>query len=227
MAELSRTTLLNAISLIQKYDEKVAEAVSHDENEVDRYEDALGSYLVKLSSKNLSQADSRTLSTILHCISDFERISDHAINIQKAAKKRSEQKIRFSDKAAGELEVFSRAVTDILNLSVDVFVREDEEEASDIEPLEEVVDRLNKKVKKRHIKRLRNGKCPIEAGLVLNDLATNFERVADHCSNIGVCVIQLKEDSFDTHEYLDTLDKGKDTPFDIKYVAYKNLYKLP
>ena len=227
MAELSRTTLLNAISLIQKYDEKVAEAVSHDENEVDRYEDALGSYLVKLSSKNLSQADSRTLSTILHCISDFERISDHAINIQKAAKKRSEQKIRFSDKAAGELEVFSRAVTDILNLSVDVFVREDEEEASDIEPSEEVVDRPNKKVKKRHIKRLRNGKCTIEAGLVLNDLATNFERVADHCSNIGVCVIQLKEDSFDTHEYLDTLDKGKDTPFDIKYVAYKNLYKLP
>lgn len=89
------------------------------------------------------------------------------------------------------------------------------------------MDRLNKKVKKRHIKRLRNGKCTIEAGLVLNDLATNFERVADHCSNIGVCVIQLKEDSFDTHEYLDTLDKGKDTPFDIKYVAYKNLYKLP
>lgn len=227
MAELSRTTLLNAISLIDKYDEKVADSVSRDEDEVDRYEDELGSYLVKLSGKNLSQPDSRTLSMILHCISDFERISDHAINIQKTAKKRWEQKIRFSDKAKGELAVFSRAVTDILNLAVDVFAREDVEEAGDIEPMEEVVDRLNKKVKKRHVKRLQNGKCTIEAGLIMNDIATNFERVADHCSNIGVCVIQLQEDAFDTHEYLDTLDKGKDTPFNYKYVAYKNLYKLP
>lgn len=227
MAELSRTTLLNSISLIEKYDEQVADSVSRDEDEVDRYEDELGSYLVKLSSKNLSQPDSRTLSMILHCISDFERISDHAINIQKTAKKRWEQKIRFSEKAKGELEVFSRAVTDILNLAVDVFTQEDAEEAGNIEPMEEVVDRLNKKVKKRHVKRLQNGKCTIEAGLIMNDIATNFERVADHCSNIGVCVIQLQEDAFDTHEYLDMLDKGKDTPFNYKYVAYKNLYKLP
>lgn len=227
MAELSRTTLLNAISLIDKYDEQIAASVSRDEDEVDRYEDELGSYLVKLSSKNLSQPDSRTLSMILHCISDFERISDHAINIQKTAKKRWEQKIRFSEKAKGELEVFSRAVTDILNLAVDVFAQEDAEEAGNIEPMEEVVDRLNKKVKKRHVKRLQNGKCTIEAGLIMNDIATNFERVADHCSNIGVCVIQLQEDAFDTHEYLDMLDKGKDTPFNYKYMAYKNLYKLP
>ena len=227
MAELSRTTLLNSISLIEKYDEQVADSVSRDEDEVDRYEDELGSYLVKLSSKNLSQPDSRTLSMILHCISDFERISDHAINIQKTAKKRWEQKIHFSEKAKGELEVFSRAVTDILNLAVDVFTQEDAEEAGNIEPMEEVVDRLNKKVKKRHVKRLQNGKCTIEAGLIMNDIATNFERVADHCSNIGVCVIQLQEDAFDTHEYLDMLDKGKDTPFNYKYMAYKNLYKLP
>lgn len=227
MAELSRTTLLNAISLIDKYDEQIAASVSRDEDEVDRYEDELGSYLVKLSSKNLSQPDSRTLSMILHCISDFERISDHAINIQKTAKKRWEQKIHFSEKAKGELEVFSRAVTDILNLAVDVFTQEDAEEAGNIEPMEEVVDRLNKKVKKRHVKRLQNGKCTIEAGLIMNDIATNFERVADHCSNIGVCVIQLQEDAFDTHEYLDMLDKGKDTPFNYKYMAYKNLYKLP
>lgn len=227
MAELSRATLLNSISLIEKYDEQVADSVSRDEDEVDRYEDELGSYLVKLSSKNLSQSDSRTLSMILHCISDFERISDHAINIQKTAKKRWEQKIHFSEKAKGELEVFSRAVTDILNLAVDVFTQEDAEEAGNIEPMEEVVDRLNKKVKKRHVKRLQNGKCTIEAGLIMNDIATNFERVADHCSNIGVCVIQLQEDAFDTHEYLDMLDKGKDTPFNYKYVAYKNLYKLP
>lgn len=227
MAELSRRALLNAMSLIGHYDEKVAESVSRDEDEADRYEDELGSYLVKLSSKNLSQADSRTLSMILHCISDFERISDHAVNIQKTARKKKEKKVQFSEKAVAELTVFTRAITDILSLSVDVFSKVDDEEARDIEPLEEVIDRLNKKVKKRHVKRLQNGKCTIEAGLLLNDFATNFERVADHCSNIGVCVIQLREDSFDTHEYLDTLDKGKDTPFQIKYEAYKHLYKLP
>lgn len=227
MAELSRTAMLNSMSLIEHYDGKLEELVLRDEDEVDRYEDELGSYLVKLSSKNLSQSDSRTLSMILHCISDFERISDHAVNIQKAAEKKKEKKIKFSDKAVAELTVFTRAITDILNLSVDVFSKADDDEARDIEPLEEVIDRLNKKVKKRHVKRLQNGKCTIDAGLLLNEFATNFGRVADHCSNIGVCVIQLKEDAFDTHEYLDTLDKGRDTPFHIKYAAYKNLYKLP
>lgn len=227
MAELSRMTLMNALSLIHHYDEEVAQSVSDDEDEVDRYEDELGSYLVKLSSKNLSENDSRTLSMILHCISDFERISDHAVNIWETAKKKHGKKIRFSEKALAEVAVFSQAVADILELAVDVFTNEDESAAKDIEPLEEVVDRLNKKVKKRHVKRLQNGKCTIEAGLILNDLATNFERVADHCSNIGVCVIQLREDSFDSHGYLDTLDKGKGTPFNEKYVAYKNRYKLP
>lgn len=227
MAELSRTALLNSMSLIEHYDRKLEESVLRDEDEIDRYEDELGSYLVKLSSKNLSQSDSRTLSMILHCISDFERIADHAVNIQKAAEKKKEKKVKFSEKAVAELTVFTRAITDILNLSVDVFSKADDDEARDIEPLEEVIDRLNKKVKKRHVKRLQNGKCTIDAGLLLNEFATNFGRVADHCSNIGVCVIQLKEDAFDTHEYLDTLDKGRDTPFHIKYAAYKNLYKLP
>lgn len=227
MAELSKKTFLDALSLIEHYDDAVADSVSRHEDEVDRYEDELGSYLVKLSNRNLSAEDGRTLSMILHCISDFERIADHAINIQETAKKLKDKKIQFSEKAVGELQVFSRAITDILELSVGVFEREDEEAAGRIEPLEEVVDRLNKKVKKRHVKRLQSGKCTIEAGLVLNDLATNLERVADHCSNIGVCVIQLKEDAFDTHEYLDTLDKGDETPFHENYLMYKGMYKLP
>ena len=215
------------MSLVDHYDEEVAKSVSADEDEIDRYEDELGNYLVKLSAKNLSENDSRTLTMILHCISDFERISDHAVNIWGTAKKKKEKKIRFSDKASEEVAVFSEAVTHILDLAVEVFTNEDIHAANEIEPLEEVVDRLNKKVKKRHVKRLQNGKCTIEAGLILNDLATNFERVADHCSNIGVCVIQLREDSFDPHGYLDTLDKGKNTPFHEKYMAYKNQYKLP
>lgn len=227
MAKLSKMTLVNAVSLIDHYDEDVAKSVSADEDEVDRYEDELGNYLVKLSAKNLSENDSRTLTMILHCISDFERISDHAVNIWETARKKKEKKIRFSDKAAEEVAVFSDAVTHILDLAVEVFTNEDIHAANEIEPLEEVVDRLNKKVKKRHVKRLQNGKCTIEAGLILNDLATNFERVADHCSNIGVCVIQLREDSFDPHGYLDTLDKGKNTPFHEKYMMYKNQYKLP
>ncbi len=227
MAELSQKALTEAISLITKYDEKKAKAVYRMEDEVDHYEDLLGSYLVKLSSRNLTEKDSRSLSTILHCIGDFERISDHAINIEESARKLYDQKLKFSEKAVGEVQVFTRAVTDILNLSIRAFEEEDEELANDIEPLEEVVDRLNKKMKKRHVKRLQNGKCNIETGLILSDLATNFERVADHCSNIGVCVIQIKEDSFDTHEYLDTLDKGEDTYFNQKYKEYKNIYKLP
>lgn len=227
MAELSQKALTEAISLITRYDEKKAKAVYRMEDEVDHYEDLLGSYLVKLSSRNLTEKDSRSLSTILHCIGDFERISDHAINIEEAARKLYEQKLKFSEKAVGEVQVFTRAVTDILNLSIRAFEEEDEELANDIEPLEEVVDRLNKKMKKRHVKRLQNGKCSIETGLILSDLATNFERVADHCSNIGVCVIQIKEDVFDTHEYLDTLDKGEDTYFNQKYKEYKNIYKLP
>lgn len=227
MAELSQKALTEAISLITRYDEKKAKAVYRMEDEVDHYEDLLGSYLVKLSSRNLTEKDSRSLSTILHCIGDFERISDHAINIEESARKLYDQKLKFSEKAVGEVQVFTRAVTDILNLSIRAFEEEDEELANDIEPLEEVVDRLNKKMKKRHVKRLQNGKCSIETGLILSDLATNFERVADHCSNIGVCVIQIKEDVFDTHEYLDALDKGEDTYFNQKYKEYKNIYKLP
>lgn len=227
MAGLARKALFEAVSLISEYDEKKAENVYRLEEEVDRYEDELGSYLVKLSSRNLTEEDSHTLSMLLHCIGDFERISDHAMNIESDARKLYEKKLKFSDKAREEVAVFVEAVSEILNLSVRVFEEEDAKLAGDIEPLEEVVDRLNKKVRKRHVKRLRNGKCKIEAGLVLSDLATNFERVADHCSNIGICVIQVREDAFDAHEYLDTLDKGKDTYFNRKYVEYKNRYQLP
>lgn len=227
MAETSKQGLLDAMSLIDHYDEKVARQVYRKEEEVDHFEDELGSYLVKLSAKNLSQQDAETLSMILHSISDFERISDHAMNIEESARKIKDHGIQFSDKAKGELAVFERIVKDILSLSVQAFVNENSLLARDIEPMEEVVDRMTKKIKKRHVKRLEKGKCTMEAGLVLNDLATNFERVADHCSNIGVCVIQINEDTFEAHEYLDTLDKGNDSWFHGKYEEYKKKYQLP
>lgn len=227
MAETSKQGLLDAMSLVDHYDEKIARQVYRKEEEVDHFEDELGSYLVKLSAKNLSQQDAETLSMILHSISDFERISDHAMNIEESARKIKDHGIQFSDKAKGELAVFERIVKDILSLSVQAFVNENSLLARDIEPMEEVVDRMTKKVKKRHVKRLEKGKCTMEAGLVLNDLATNFERVADHCSNIGVCVIQINEDTFEAHEYLDTLDKGNDSWFHGKYEEYKKKYQLP
>lgn len=227
MAETAKQGFFDAMSLLDEYDEKTARKVYQKEEEVDHYEDELGSYLVKLSSKNLSQQDAETLSMILHSISDFERISDHAMNIEESARKIKEKEIVFSDKAKEELKVFEKIIQDIINLSVTVFLEEDSEQAREIEPMEEVVDRLTKKVKKRHIKRLEKGKCTMDAGLVLNDLVTNFERVADHCSNIGVCVIQSEEEAFDTHEYLDTLDKGKDSWFNARYEVYKQKYMLP
>ena len=227
MAQTAKQGFFDAMSLLDEYDEKTARKVYQKEEEVDHYEDELGSYLVKLSSKNLSQQDAETLSMILHSISDFERISDHAMNIEESARKIKEKEIVFSDKAKEELKVFEKIIQDILNLSVTVFLEEDSEQAREIEPMEEVVDRLTKKVKKRHIKRLEKGKCTMDAGLVLNDLVTNFERVADHCSNIGVCVIQSEEEAFDTHEYLDTLDKGKDSRFNARYEVYKQKYMLP
>ncbi len=227
MVNISREALLKAMSLVKEYDEKTAESVCRMEEEVDRYEDELGSYLVKLGGRNLTEKDSHTLSAILHCIGDFERISDHAVNIEETARKLAGRKFSFSEKAMGEIDVFTRAIENILDLSIQVFEYEDAELAGDIEPLEEVVDRLTKKAKKRHVKRLRSEKCTVEAGLLFGDLLTNYERVADHCSNIGVCIIQIQEDAFETHEYLDALDKGKDTPFNKKYVEYKNRYKLP
>ena len=227
MAELAKESVLTAIALFKKYNKEKMEYIIHLEEEVDRYEDELGSYLVRLSSRNVSEQDSRTVSMLLHSISDFERISDHARNIAEAAKEMHEKKLTFSDKAKTEMKIFSKAVTEIVEIATQVFIDEDVELADTVEPLEEVIDRMNEKIKKRHIKRLRNGKCTIETGFVLADVSTNYERVADHCSNIAVCVIQIKEDSFDTHEYLDTLDKGENTQFRQQYLQYLDKYELP
>lgn len=199
MAKLSRKTFLDAGTLLEQYDEKRAEVVIQEEEKVDGYEEALGRYLFQLSSRNLSENDSRTLSLILHCMSDFERISDYAVSILNAAKKRKEKKIKFSEKSKEEIRAFFQAVTDLLNRSIEVFAREDSEAARDIEPQQKAVDQMGKKMKKRYVKRLRHGKYAIEEGLILNDLMTNFRRVAEHCANIGECVIQMQEDS-ETYE---------------------------
>ena len=227
MVGYAKEGLFLAIQLIDKFDEKAAEKVIELEELVDHYEDEIGSYLVKLSSKHLSEKDSQELSVLLHCIGDFERISDHAINIMESAKEMFEKELSFSKKAQEELAVFTGAVKDIVNTSILVFQEEDLKLASMVEPMEEAIDYLNSEIKKRHIKRLRKGKCTIEMGFVLSDITTNYERVSDHCSNIALFLLQLNEENFDTHEYQDNLSSKDNIAFVTEVKRLKEHYQLP
>lgn len=227
MAALAEESMNLSMELLREYQPEKAQRVIELESRVDRFEDELGSYLVKLSSRNLSERDSHTLNTILHCIGDFERISDHARNIKEAAQEMSLKKLAFSEKAQAELSVFQRAIHDILKLTMLSFQEEDLSLAKQVEPLEEVIDGLNLEIKSRHVKRLRKGKCTIELGFILSDITTNFERVSDHCSNIAVCLLEVSEDEFDTHAYLDELKQQNNVDFQGKVMAYRERYVLP
>ena len=213
MAEESHNALFTALSLVDKYSEEGVERVENMESKVDRYEDELGTYLVKLSHKDISEADSHSLSIMLHCIGDFERISDHAVNIMESAQELYEKRLKFSENAKKDLEVLGQAVEDIVNTAYEVFDKQDMKLAEKIEPLEEVIDELSKEVKRRHVQRLRNGECTIEMGFILSDITTCLERVADHCSNIGVCVTQVNEDLYDTHSHLNIVKSHPDETF--------------
>ena len=227
MAKTAKETLFDAMSLVHQYDESIAARILQMEDKVDRYEDEIGSYLLKLSGKNISEKDNCTITMLLHCIGEFERISDHAVNIMEAAKEMNSKQLDFSDKAKQELNVFERAVKDIINISMQIFEQQDVQLACTVEPLEEVVDFLNAEVKARHIKRLTKGSCTIELGFVLSDITTNYERIADHCSNIAVCLIQLEHQDYDTHEYIVELKREDNLEFKEKYKAYKKQYILP
>lgn len=226
MAELSKTSYIKALNLIGNYDEKIFDEIVDEESLVDTYEDVLGSYLVKLSSKSLNSNDSRTISKLLLSINDFERISDHAVNIATSAKEMHEKKIMFSEMALTELEVIKNAVIEVLENTVASFVTNSTKVASSVEPLEQVVDRLQEKIKERHIARLQNGKCTVKLGFILSDVITSLQRVSDHCSNIAVCVIQINLKQFETHEYLQEL-KSSDGYFKEEYNKYKLKYTLP
>lgn len=227
MAEKSREALFEAISLLHGYDEKKAQNVLQLENMVDHYEDELGTYLVKLSGRDLAEKDSHTLSILLHCIGDFERISDHAVNIMESAREMYQKEQNFSNKASVELEIFTEALKDIVNTSFLVFEKEDLKLAARVEPLEEQIDYLQKEIKRRHVKRLRKGKCTIEMGFILSDIITCYERVADHCSNIAVCMLQVSYDGFDTHEYLNKIKDSGDKTFAVYRTEYQKKYMLP
>lgn len=226
MAELTKDTLVLAKSLFTDYSEEKAKKVEIQENLIDKYDDKLGAYLTQLNSQNLSYRDSQMVSTLMHSINDLERIADHAVNLMEIAQKMNRKELEFSKKAQSEMEIFGDAVEDILDRSVRAFVENDMELAQTVEPLEEVIDDLNKEVKKRHIKRLRKGKCTIDLGLVLADVAANYERVADHCSNLAVYMIQMEDNSIEAHEYVNTLIEENREQFEQMQETYREKYQL-
>ena len=226
MAEISCKALNDALGLFDNFDPKVAEEIRALEDKADVYEDALGSYLVKLSGCDLDELSTRQITKLLHIIGDFERISDHAVNILESAEEMRDKKIAFSSEATGEMSVLRSAVGDILDVTERAFVSNNLSIASSVEPLEQVVDDIRDKIKINHIIRLQKSECTIEHGFILADLLNNFERVSDHCSNIAGCVIELsRHDALDMHKYLAGVKHGS-SEFDTKYREYKEKYSI-
>ena len=226
MAERAEGNLLMAVGLRNRWSDKDFRMVGETESVIDRYEDKLGTYLMKITSKSLSQSQSEEVSKYLHTISDFERISDHALNISEAAKEIHDKDLQFSPEACHERDVIESAVREILSIAVGAFVENDPQRAARVEPLEEIIDGLCDEMKSHHVDRLQSGSCTLNLGFVFNDLLTNYERVADHCSNIAVAIIELESDSFDTHEYLNSVRAMKSSSFARYYEEYKQEYHL-
>ena len=202
MAQLAQSGLLKAMSLVHIWNDQVSDEVVEKEAQVDHYEDALGTYLVQLSGLPLTVDDNRTVNTLLYSLSDLERISDHSLNLRKSALEVRDKQVTFSHQALEDLNLVEWAVQDIVNLTVQAFANQDNNAARQVEPLEQVIDEIVHQVRSRHVERLQNGQCSITNGFILADLLTCYERVADHCSNVAVAMIEVAHDSFDTHEYL-------------------------
>ena len=227
MAELSMKSVGRAVGLLTAYNEEIAERIRKEEDTVDKYEDQLGTYLLRLSTKDLSKEDGHRLSLMLHSLGDIERISDLAVNILLAVEQMHKKELIFSKKAMDELAVYSKALKDILTMTVDAFEQNDRYKAALVQPLEELMDDMNKELKKRHVKRLRKGKCTIELGLSLSDISDTYERISDHCSNIATCVIQVEDDELDAHEHRKEVKEQDAKWYDEQYRAYEQKYALP
>ncbi len=226
MGEVSKKTISTAISSIGNYTPDAETFVSENETLTDDYEDKIGTYLVKLSSKNLSENDSKYISEYLHIIGDFERIADHATNVMETSKEMYEKNIKFSKTACKELNILYSAINEILSLSLDALQSNDTVKASNVEPLEEAIDRIILELKNRHVERLKQDACTIENGFIFCDILTNLERVSDHCSNIAVCIIQINNGDFETHRYINDI-KNSGEEFEVKCKTYLDKYALP
>ncbi len=225
MAKISADTFKKATEIMGVFNEEEFEKINYLEKLVDKYEDKTSTYLVKIAATQMSAKDSKIVTELLHCIGDIERISDHALNIAEAAKEIHDKKISFSTKAKQDLAIITAAVGETLDFAVTALVNDDVETAKCVEPLEQVIDGLKRKIKNGHISRLRQGDCTVELGFILSDLLTNFERISDHCSNIAVCFIEIANDSFETHEYLSRV-KSSGEEFNKMYEAYAQKYHI-
>lgn len=226
MAGYSAEALYDSLELMKNYSDEKWQRVEALEDIVDKYEDELGTYLAKVSGKELAEEDSKRVSNGLHCIGDLERISDHALAIAEIYAKMHKEEMVFSDKAMAELNLYSNAVYEIMSMTCKALNEDDMKIAKRIEPLEEVINGLNATIKKQHIKRLQKGKCTIELGIALENLLNNYERVADHCSNVAASLLQVKTDSFDMHEYLNRVKQESNVEFQAMYSMYKEKYSL-
>lgn len=226
MSTTAKSAVDKSMALIRKYSDKEADEVAKMEEKIDRFEDELGTYLIKLSALEVTEADGNQISKMLHTISDFERIGDHASNLVSVAQEIHSKGITFSEEAKKELAVLYNALNEIMSITYSSFEKNDTEKAKTVEPLEEVIDKLVIEIKNRHINRLRNGECTIEIGFVLTDLLTNIERISDHCSNIAVAVIESAHGTFDAHEYLDTMKSQDLAEFSKNYSSYRKKYAI-
>ncbi len=226
MANISVETLRRSLQALEGFTEKDAQEIRAGEDKVDKYEDHIGSYLVHLSAQSMTVEDSAQVTQLLHMIGDFERISDHAINILSSAQEMKDKKLGFTDDARRELNVLIRAVSEILDLTLNAFVGHDLTLAARVEPLEQVIDGLRDELKRAHIDRLKRQECTIEMGFVLSDLLTNLERVSDHCSNIAGCMLEMDHDGLDIHEYLHQIKDADSVEFHNQYEYYHEKYAL-
>ncbi|MBQ0083603.1 MAG: Na/Pi cotransporter family protein [Clostridiales bacterium] len=224
MAVMARDSIYRAIEVVALYDKEKDAAIETSEAMVDRYEDKLGTYLVELSRRELSDKDSREVGRLLHSIGDFERLSDHAVNILKVAREIYDKKIVFSKEAKDEISVITAAIIEILDMSVKSFENNDTETASKVEPLEQVIDGLNDELQARHIQRVQEGKCTIEFGFVLSDLLNNYERISDHCSNVAVYTVQRDQEKKDTHKYLNRIKNEENGQFAADFEKFASIY---
>ena len=226
MAEKAKENVFDAFGLIDNFSDEGFALVTHTEDIVDKYEDKLGTYLVHITSHELDPELNGAVGKYLHTINDFERLSDHALNIAECAQELHEKQISFSEAGSRELNVLISAVREIISISIDAFVRNDLETAYRVEPLEELIDNLCDEMKLHHIDRLQKGICTLHHGFVFNDLLTNLERVSDHCSNIAVAIIELESENFDAHEYINSLIEVRSHGFDEYYGEYSKKYVL-
>lgn len=226
MCNIAKETVLLSLNDIESYDSKIGLTILDNEELIDKYEDNIGTYLVKISAHSVTDADSRKVSKLLHTIGDFERLSDHAINIMKAADEMHEKKFTFSSDATAELSVITSALREILALTTDAFITNDISLAKKVEPLEQVVDHLIAKSKSNHISRLQAGNCTIELGFILSDILNNYSRVSDHCSNIAVAIIETAHSSFETHEYLNAVKSQNNKDFTTAFEKYSKIYSF-